>query len=164
MASWVILTKAVVLYAGSVILIFSLFGCLMNVIIFSNVRMYRSQPCTFYLLIAALTRFTHLLTIGIPRGIAIVFGIDLTLISLAWCKMKFHIVATCYGMEMIFESLATIDRFLTTARRVCLRQLSSMKLAYRITAGFIAFWLLHNIPYLIFVDIRYDFVVFVFNL
>ncbi|CAF1385645.1 unnamed protein product [Adineta ricciae] len=153
MLSWAVVTKMVILYAGSAVLFSSLFGCLMNVIIFSSFHMYRSQPCTFYLLIAALTRFTHLLMIGIPRGIAILFNVDLTLISLEWCKMRFYIVSTCFGLEMTFECLATIDRFLITSRKVYVRQLSNIKMAHRVTAGLIAVWLLQNIPYLIFVNI-----------
>ncbi|CAF3599151.1 unnamed protein product [Adineta steineri] len=131
-----------------------LFGSLMNTIILSTSRMYRTQPCTFFLLIAAITQSLQYLVAGIPRISAIGFHTDLTLVSPTWCKMRSYLIDTCFGVTTTCESLATIDRFLSTSRAANLRQLSKIKWAHRISAGVVVFWTLNCAPDLIFVYIR----------
>ncbi|UJR19850.1 hypothetical protein I4U23_022983 [Adineta vaga] len=155
MASWLYITQMFIIYVGIITLVFSLFGCIMNVIIFSTVQMYRSQSCTFFLLISAIIRSVHLFSVGLSRILAIVFRIDLTLISLLRCKMRFYIVQTGFGVSMTCECLATIDRFLVTSRSIKLRRLGNMKCAHRATIGVVTFWLLQNASNFIFVDIRH---------
>ncbi|CAF1403143.1 unnamed protein product [Adineta ricciae] len=154
MVSWERITQMFGVYAGFTIFCFSLFGSIMNVIVFSTVRMYRGQPCTFFLLISAIVRSVHIFSIGLSRILAVVFHIDLILASLVWCKMRSFIVQTGFCVSMTCECLAAIDRFLVSSRSVKLRRLSKIKRAYRISIGVISFWLLQNAPYFIFVNIN----------
>ncbi|CAF1358436.1 unnamed protein product [Adineta steineri] len=130
------------------------FGSLMNTIILSTSRMYRTQPCTFFLLIAAIAQSVQYLTVGISRVSAVGFNTDLTLLSPVWCKLKAYLIDTCYGIAMTCEWLATIDRFLMTSRAANLRQLSKIKWAYYISTGVVIFWTLTCVPDLIFIYIR----------
>ncbi|UJR12481.1 hypothetical protein I4U23_016656 [Adineta vaga] len=154
MASWLYITQIFLSYVAPIIFIISLIGCIMNIIIFSTVDMYRCQSCTFFLLISAIVRCIHILNTGLSRGLAIIFHIDLTLVSLFWCKVRYYIINTCLGIAMTCECLATINQFLVTSKEVKLRRLSNIKLTHRISVGFIIFWLLQNIPCLIFVDLN----------
>ncbi|CAF4189010.1 unnamed protein product, partial [Adineta steineri] len=127
-----------------------LFGSLMNTIILSTSRMYCTQPCTFFLLIAAIAQSVQYLTAGISRISAIGFHTDLTLLSPVWCKMRQYLIDTCYSVAFTCECLATIDRFLLTSRAANLRQLSKIKWAYCISAGIVIFWTLTCVSDLIF--------------
>ncbi|CAF1359818.1 unnamed protein product [Adineta steineri] len=146
MASWSYITQMLTLYAFIPSLCIGLLGSLMNVIILSTARMYRTQPCTFFLLIAAIAEFVHLLVAGISRISAIGFNIDLTLLSPAWCKLRPYLIDICYGMALTCEWLATVDRFLCTARSANLRKLSKIKWAHYISASVFVFWTLTSVP------------------
>ncbi|CAF4202123.1 unnamed protein product [Adineta steineri] len=150
MASWSYITQMYTLYVLIPFCCIGFFGSLMNTIILSTSRMYRTQPCTFFLLIAAIAQSVQYLVSGISRISAIGFDIDLTLLSPGWCKIKAYLIDTCLGVAMTCEWLATIDRFLITSRSANLRQLSKIKWAYCISAGVVVFWILTCIPDLIF--------------
>ncbi|CAF0770712.1 unnamed protein product [Adineta ricciae] len=153
MVSWYYLTQIFVLYIGSATLSLGLFGSMINSIIFLTNPMYRSQPSTFFLLISAITRFIHLFTIGLSRGLGVVFHIDVTCASLLWCKTRYYVVNSGFGIAVTCECLAAIDPFLVTSRSAKLRRLSSIRWSHRIGIGVVTFWLLQNIPYFIFADI-----------
>ncbi|CAF1356232.1 unnamed protein product [Adineta ricciae] len=153
MASWLSITQIFITYIAPLIFLLSLFGCLMNTILFSTVYMYRSQPCTFFLLIAAISRFVHLLNTGLSRGLAIMIGKDVTLVSPVLCKTRSYLINVCLGISMTCECLATVDRFLVTSRNANFRRMSNIKLAYRITVVLLAFWLIENVPCFLFIDI-----------
>ncbi|CAF0759767.1 unnamed protein product [Adineta steineri] len=150
MASWLYITQIYTLYAFFPFCCIGLFGSLMNTIILSTSRMYRTQPCTFFLLIAAIAQSVQYLTAGISRISAIGYNTDLTLLSPAWCKIRAYLIDTCYGVALTCEWLATIDRFLMTSRSANLRQLSKIKWAYCIGAGVVVFWTFTCVPDLIF--------------
>ncbi|CAF1433454.1 unnamed protein product [Adineta steineri] len=153
MASWSYITQMYTLYVLIPFCCIGFFGSLMNTIILSTSRMYRTQPCTFFLLIAAIAQSVQYLTVGISRVSAVGFNTDLTLLSPVWCKLKAYLIDTCYGIAMTCEWLATIDRFLMTSRAANLRQLSKIKWAYYISTGVVIFWTLTCVPDLIFIYI-----------
>ncbi|CAF3873656.1 unnamed protein product [Adineta steineri] len=153
MASWSYITQIYTLYAFIPFCSIGFFGSLMNTTILSTSRMYRTQPCTFFLLIAAIAQSVQYLTAGISRISAIGFHTDLTLLSPVWCKIRQYLIDTCYGVAFTCECLATIDRFLLTSRAANLRQLSKIKWAHCISAGVVIFWTLTCVPDLIFVYI-----------
>ena len=154
MSSWRSFAVSYAQYFGIPALSIGIIGDLLNIFIFSTVRMYRQTPSTFYLLCAVIGNFIHLSIAITTRIISIGFNNDFTRSSLGWCKMRQYIIATYAPLALTCESLAAIDQFLVTSRHARLRQLSSMKNAYRIIAICVIIWHLHSVPFLVHTEIR----------
>ncbi|CAF1238727.1 unnamed protein product [Adineta ricciae] len=154
MSLWSHRTQIFVLYGGFPLAAISLIGCIMNIITFSSVRMYRSRSCTFYLSIAAVARCLHILVAGLSRVLAIGFNIDPSIISPLWCKMRLYMIITCYGIAVTCECLATVDSFSMTSLLVNIRRWSNIKRAHQIVVCVILFWALHNLPNIIFFNLN----------
>jgi uncharacterized membrane-anchored protein YitT (DUF2179 family) len=77
-------------------------------------------------------------------------AIDWTQTSFFYCKFQVYILQVCAVISMNFISLAMIDQYLATCARPRWRQWSNIKLAHRLSAIISLFWILFNIPLLIF--------------
>jgi hypothetical protein len=141
------------LYGGSILFITGIFGNGMNIFIFSSVHSYRTTPCTFYFLIGSICNGLYILFDLISRILNTSYGIDLTTMSLFWCKVQ-HFLTGLLGLTSFTCScLATIDQFLITSKSVFLRSCSKIQWAYRIVFISIIVWSLHLIPTLLYYDI-----------
>ena len=141
-------------YAGIPVLCLSFFGGVMSIIVLSTTRMYRTQPCTFFLLIATVSCSLQLFIAGVSRILAVGFYKDFTVLSFPWCKCRQYILTTCSGITATCVWLSTVDHFLITSRSARLRQWSKIKWAHGISAGVVIFWCFQSVPFLVFVDIR----------
>ncbi|CAF4230811.1 unnamed protein product [Adineta steineri] len=140
-------------YLGPFILIIGIVGDGINIIVFSSIRSYRTNPCTFYFLVAAVFNFLYIAICLSSRIAMNGFGYDLTRISISWCKIRWFIVYTFGLSTLTFSSLATIDQYFVTSQSAYLRRLSNIKWAHRITIIVIIIWCLHNILLLLFYSI-----------
>jgi hypothetical protein len=145
--------KQCTIYIGSFLLIAGLFGNVMNIIIFSSLRIYRTTPCTFYFLIGSIFNGLYILLDLTSLITAVGFGIDSTGTSRIWCKVGPFFSATLSLVTFTCSCLAAIDQFLATSRNVNLRFCSNIKWAYRIIFIVIFASCLHGIPCLVYFDI-----------
>ncbi|CAF0838930.1 unnamed protein product [Adineta steineri] len=106
------------------------------------------------MLISAIGDCVQLLNATLARVLAAGFDIDLTRTSSVLCKLRQYSYGGTVGVVLTCDWLSVIDQYLVTSRSARLRQLSTMKLAYRVSFGVIVFWALHSIPFLIFTSIR----------
>ncbi|CAF3369531.1 unnamed protein product [Rotaria sp. Silwood2] len=129
-----------------------LLGSIMQVFILTTVSHYRKTPCMFYFIIASIHECGQFMTAYIPRVVAIFLNIDLTRISIVWCKIRYVFLATFSTIPLTFECLATMDQYLVTSQKVWHRQLSNMKHAYRASLSAVIIWWLHGTLWLYFQD------------
>ena len=141
------------IYVGFIFLFAGLFGNSMNIFIFSSVQTYQKTPCSFYFLIGSIFNNLYILINLTSRIISVGYGIDLTSISVIWCKARQFFIITLSVITFTCSCLAAIDQFLVISRNVYLRQCSNIKWAHRIIFILIIFWFLHEIPCLVFFDI-----------
>ncbi|CAF1331159.1 unnamed protein product [Adineta steineri] len=147
------ISQQITIYVGCFLLIAGLIGNGINVLIFSSVRTYRTTPCTFYFLIAAIDNIIYLITNLIFRIVSGGFGIDLTRTSLSWCKLRAYLVIALTLLSFTCSCLASIDQFLVTSRSAHLRRLSNIKWTHRIALIAIIVCCCFGIPQLVFYDI-----------
>ncbi|CAF0795314.1 unnamed protein product [Adineta steineri] len=147
------ISQQLIRYLGSFILIIGIVGDGINIIVFSSIRNYRTNPCTFYFLVAAIFNFLYIAICHSSRIVMNGFGYDLTRISISWCKIRWFIVYTLGLCTLTFSCLATIDQYFATSQSAYLRRLSNIKWAHRITIIVIIIWCLHNILLLLFYSI-----------
>jgi hypothetical protein len=81
------------------------------------------------------------------------FGIDLTRISVSWCKIRSFSLMSLALMTFSCSFLATIDQFFITSKHARLRRLSNIKWTHRIAPIMILIWIIHTTPTLVFHDI-----------
>ncbi|CAF1146547.1 unnamed protein product [Didymodactylos carnosus] len=90
----------------------------------------------------------------INRALPVGFQVDYSRLSTSWCKFRIY-----YGLVLAITSptlvcIAVVDRYLLSCCNANLRAYSSLKIAKFAIQIVIAFWMLENIPALIFYNIN----------
>ncbi|CAF1137479.1 unnamed protein product [Adineta steineri] len=147
------ISQQLIFYGGIFLILVGMFGNGMNVLIFSSIRSYRTNPSTFYFLVGSIDNILYIVINLISRIVATGGGIDLTRTSIVWCKIRPFFVSTLPLINLTCSCLATIDQFLITSKHVKIRRCSNIKWAHKIVLCFIIIWCLHGIPILIFYEI-----------
>ena len=145
--------QQIYIYGGSFFLVIGLIGNGMNILPFSTIRVYRTTPCTFYFLVASIDNTFYMLFNFTTCIFGNIYGIELSNISMAWCKIRQFLLVSSSLITLTCSSLAIIDQFLVTSRNAYLRQQSNLERAHRIVVAAIIFWILHAIPSLCLYDI-----------
>jgi hypothetical protein len=78
---------------------------------------------------------------------------DSTMISIFWCKMKSAITQSFGLSSLVTICFLTFDQYMSTNPRPNWRQMSTLKLAHRLTLINVCFVVLHSIPFLILTEI-----------
>ncbi|CAF0830148.1 unnamed protein product [Adineta steineri] len=147
--SLIYLGQQFTIYGSLVFLLMGVFGNSMNILVFSSVRTYRTNPCSFYFLIGSIFDNLYLLINLTTRLVSTISGVDSTTTSLIWCKIRQFCIVTPSVITLSCSSLATIDQFLVTSKHARLRRFSNIKSAHWIVFIVIIFWCLHGIPCLV---------------
>ncbi|CAF1149376.1 unnamed protein product [Rotaria sordida] len=116
-------------------------------------RQYRTTPCTFYFLIGTVHDLLLILIVLGLRLVTVGFGIDLTRMSVVWCKARYYFFCTWAGILLTCQCLATLDQFLVTSKNARLRRLSTIKGAHRAVVVTLIVWWGQCIPWLIYQNI-----------
>ena len=140
-------------YVGVFLFLIGVFGNSMLILIFVSEQSYRTTPWTFYFLIASVHDLLLVLFLLSTRILAIGFSIDLTGLSVVWCKCRYYLFSVWGGISLTCQCLATIDQFLVTSKNARIRRLSTLKTAHRTAVSVAAFWWLFSIPWLIWQDL-----------
>ncbi|CAF2058773.1 unnamed protein product [Rotaria magnacalcarata] len=137
-----------------VVLIGGVIGNLFNIAIFSSLKVFRRNQCAFYLIFGSIADLLLLIIVLPFRVTQFVFGYDPTLLSLAWCKIRYAVVSSLSLSSFTAVCFTAIDQYLSTHYITRIRQLSSLKLAHRLVCITIITWSLHSIPFFIFFEIQ----------
>ena len=141
-----------------------LIGNLLNILVFTNLKIFRLNQCAFYLIAESLVDIGYLSQIFINEvWKSSINGIEPSTVSLAWCKLDTMLPQWFRLMLASIVCFVSIDQFLCTNPIVYLRQLSSLKSArYEIFIATILF-LLHTIPFGVFLQIHPSFGCIIMN-
>jgi hypothetical protein len=138
------------IYGGLIILIAGMIGNILNIFVFLSLKTFRENSCAFYLTAMSFLNIGQLITSLLPRILNLWFGIDWSLVSLAYCKIRMYIFQVCVLASFTCMCLATIDQFLATCSHIRWQRFCNIKCAHRLVTLFIFIWLLHGIPTLIY--------------
>ncbi|CAF1374259.1 unnamed protein product [Adineta steineri] len=122
------------------------FGNGMNIFVFSSTRTYRTTPTAFYFTVESIFNTISITVNLIPRIVSFAYGVDLTLISVIWCKLRQAILSISVAIPISCACLTTIDQFFVTSPNASLRRLSKKQLAHRIVFIITVVFILHSIP------------------
>lgn len=121
-------------------------------VLFSRVKAFRRSPSSCHVIGQSLFDFAVLLLVLLQ----IIPATSISSSSVA-CKLMIYLSQVAVPCAMSFHCLSTFDRWACTSRSAKIRQLSSVDIARRMFFVPILFWLLINIPYLIYCDVVWAF-------
>ena len=144
--------KQVTIYLGTFTLVAGVVGGILITIVFLSLRTFRQSSCAFYLTIMSLFNIGQVVTGLLNRIMQTGFGIDWSVMSLFYCKLRYYLFEVCALTSMTCICLATIDQYLATSPYPRWQQWSNIKLAQRLLTIVVLIQMLYNVPYFIFVD------------
>ena len=142
------------LYGGIFNLIIGSISNIFIVIIFTNIKSFRGNQCSFYFIVESLSNISLITTMYVSRIVTLILGYDPISVSIVWCKMRAMIVQGCGLYSLLIICLNTIDQYLGTNHLYRLRQMSTMKLAHRVIGFSGLLTLLHSSIFLVFNNLQ----------
>ena len=141
-------------YAGYATVIPGLVGHMINILVFTKLKLFRGNPSVLYLTIGSIFDCWQLLFLTTPRFASVASGYDATRMSLFWCKFRGYLIVTGAVILTTNICFAAIDQYLSTSYYLRLRQMSNYKLAQRAVAVLIILALLYGVIFLFFFEIQ----------
>lgn len=141
------------LYLTISIFVIGSIGSLINICVFLTLKIFRYNQCAFYLIVESIVNTCQLSIISAIYLLPITNGFDPGNVSPAWCKLKNYIPQILRLLSTSMVCFAAVDQFLSTNPQLFIRQMSTIRLARRLTFIAICIWIVHSIPYAIFYEI-----------
>ena len=135
------------------LLAFGTIGNLFSLVIFLQPRL-RRNPCSIYLLAYTTASICWVDFVALTASLSIGFSIDLGTQSLAVCRIRTYIVYVTINLLPDLLILAAFDRTCVCSRRLSIRQYSTLNVAAHSICGITLFWLLFNIPALVYTSVE----------
>ena len=142
--------QEITIYLGILTLIAGVIGGLLIILVFQSLRTFRENSCAFYLTVMSIVNIGQMITGLLTRIVTYGYGIDWTITSFFYCKIRFYCYHVCALISMTCICLATIDQYFATCSRPRWQQWCNIKLARRLSSIFILIWILHNVPFLVY--------------
>jgi hypothetical protein len=139
-------------YMGIPILVGGVLGGLLNAIVFLSLQTFRQSSCVFYLTIMSIVDIGQLLSGSFSRIMITGFGIDWTHSSLFYCKIRLCLIQTSSLISNTCLCLAILDQYFATCSHPRWQRWSNIKLAHYLTAVLSLVWILHDVPYFIYLN------------
>jgi hypothetical protein len=130
------------IYAGSFLFVLGFSGNLFTIYL---LRITRHTPVTFILIILSIVNCISLIVGLLNRVIVAIVGIDPTLISPVWCKLRVYTGQTAVLFCQSCACLASINCFLSTCRQLRWRRLVSLSTSHKCIIIAATFWLIHGL-------------------
>jgi hypothetical protein len=140
------------LYAGYIII--GMIGNFLTIFVFWTLKIFRKNPCVFYFTAEAFANMLQLLILFLIHLLPVIYGTDPANSVLFWCKFRSIIIALCTLIAFSAICFCAFDQYLSTNYQVNLRQMSTIKLAQRLTFTAICISILQSIPIGVFTQIR----------
>lgn len=130
------------IYAGSILFVLGFSG---NILTIYLLRSTRHRSVTLILIVLSIANIISLIVGLLNRIIVAIVGIDPTLISPVWCKLRVYIGQTSVLFCQSSACLASINCFLTSSRHVRWRRLVSLSITRYSIVILAVFWLVHGL-------------------
>ncbi|CAF0953713.1 unnamed protein product [Adineta steineri] len=134
-------------YANLITTSTAIFGNILNLLIFTKLKIFRDNRCIFYLTIESISNLINQLFTLIINILPKIYGYDITSYSLTWCRIKNMIYQIANLITLSMVCFAAVDQFFSTNYRLHLRQLCTFKLAQCFVFASIFIWFMHSLLY-----------------
>ena len=147
-------SESLTIYLSFLILFAGFIGHLIDILVFTSLKLFRKSQSAFYLTSESIVNSIHLLFSFTSRIAMNGFHNDLTQTSLLWCKLRYVLVTSLTLLSLSIVCFAAIDQYLSTSYNPYIKQMSTLHLAHRLTLIAIILWTCHGIPFFILMKIE----------
>ncbi|CAF0908180.1 unnamed protein product [Adineta steineri] len=133
------------LYTGSIMFSFGVIGNVLNVFVFTQLKLFRTNRCAFYITIESIANLIYQLLSITLTILTSIYGDDATGRSLIWCKLRYILGQTCALTTFYMICFSAVDQFFSTNHHFHLRQMCTLKLGRYLSFIFICFAIIHSI-------------------
>ena len=146
-------TRKYILYIYYFILLLGFIGNILNILVFTQFKLFRGNRWAFYLTIESMVDTVYDIVLLISNILQTIYEHDPQGYVLVWCRMRLLLFQTCTLMSSFTICFAACDQFFSTSYRLNMRQMCTLKLAQYFTfvGGWICF--LHSIIFSLFLNI-----------
>jgi hypothetical protein len=142
------------LYNGYILFAFGITGNAINILVFTQLKLFRDNRCAFYLTVESISSLVYQLMNFTITIFTSIYGDDGTGHILVWCKLKSTLAGTTGLTTYSMICCAAVDQFFSTNYRFNLRQIFTLKVARHVTFSLICIWVIHSIIFGLFFDIE----------
>ncbi|CAF4078750.1 unnamed protein product [Adineta steineri] len=133
------------IYTGYITFTFGLIGNVLNLLVFTQLKLFRSNGCAFYITIESISNLLYqFLTISLTI-LTSIYQDDATGRFSFWCKLRYIVGQTCALTTYYMICFTTIDQFFSTNHRFNLRQMCTLKLGRYVSFILICFAIIHGV-------------------
>ncbi len=115
--------------------------------------LYKSNPCSLYMLAKALLELNALIVGLGTRILAAGFQIDWAVINRPWCKLRRCWITMNNVISFSLLAMQSIDGYFCSSSSARLRQKSNIICARRIVIGILTLGFLHSVPFFFYQDL-----------
>jgi hypothetical protein len=141
-------------YTGYIIFTLGIIGNAINILVFTQLKLFRDNRCAFYLTVESISSLFYQfinLTLTIFTSI---YGDDGTGRFLVWCKLRYMLAETAVLITFSMICCTAADEFFSTNYRFNLRQICTMKVARCLIFTLVSLSIIHGIIFGLFFDIQ----------
>ncbi|CAF0739558.1 unnamed protein product [Adineta ricciae] len=142
------------LYSSCLILTLGIFGNLLNILVFTKLKIFRSNRSAFYLTIESISNLLFLLYIISLNILIWIYSIDATEYYPIWCKLRYVLLQALILISYSMICCAAIDQYFSTNCRLHFRQVCTLKLTRYVASTLMCIWIAHSILFGCFSDIQ----------
>ncbi|CAF1527952.1 unnamed protein product [Adineta steineri] len=133
------------LYSGCISFTFGVIGNILNILVFTQLKLFRDNRCAFYIIVESINNFIYQFITITVTILTLIYGNDATGRSLGWCKFRYMLGQTFALTSYYTVCLTAIDQFFSTNHQFRLRQMCTIKLARYVIIISICIWIAHSI-------------------
>jgi len=144
--------QSYILYFDYIIFVVGIVGNSLNLLLFTKLKLFRNNRCTFYLIVESLANIVTLIQYFIPQIFQLIYGTDPINLSIIWCKTRTTLTQSCRLFISSVICLEAFDQYLST-HQLYSRQLNTLRHARYLIWINACIWFCQTIPYIIYFEI-----------
>ncbi|CAF4159703.1 unnamed protein product, partial [Adineta steineri] len=133
------------LYTGYITFGFGVIGNVLNLLVFIQLKLFRTNRCAFYITVESISNLVYQLLSITLTVLTSIYGDDATERSLIWCKFRYILAQITALTTFYMICFSAVDQFFSTNHHFHLRQMCTLKLGRYASFIFICFAIIHSI-------------------
>ncbi|CAF1685486.1 unnamed protein product, partial [Adineta ricciae] len=142
------------LYSGCLIFVTGLVGNALNILVFSQLKLFGTNRSAFYLISESISSFLFHFIFMTLTILTAIYGDDGTGRFPVWCKLRYILGPTFAVVTYYMICSVTIDEYLSTNHRPYLRQICTVKSTHYVSIIIVVIAMVHSVILGLFFDIR----------
>ncbi|CAF0819729.1 unnamed protein product [Adineta steineri] len=141
-------------YSGYIIFILGVIGNAINILVFTQLKVFRNNRCVYYLTVESISSFLYqFISIGITIS-SFIYEDDATGHSLIWCRFRYMSAQALVLTTLYTICFAAMDQFFSTNYRFYVSQMCTLKVAQYVIYISVSIWIIHSIIFGLFFNIE----------